>query len=78
MQSFLTRPHQIKVAYNSNRGAYSFQFSKSGKYLTYLGELFMNSKLVTGDKPAWFKITKHHYELDKFTCVYCLLANSPC
>ncbi|KAG9120730.1 hypothetical protein FRC07_003651 [Ceratobasidium sp. 392] len=57
---------KINVAYKPEKGAYSLQFAKSGKYLTWLDEPRMNNKLVTGDKPRYFKIAKHEYYEDLF------------
>jgi len=59
--------HKIKVVYNSDKGGYAFQFANSGKYLTWINEPSMNNKLVTGDKPRYFRITPHEYEKDKYT-----------
>ncbi|KAF8600445.1 hypothetical protein BDV93DRAFT_525452 [Ceratobasidium sp. AG-I] len=59
--------HKINIVYNSSQGAYAFKFAASGKCLTFLGEPGMNNKLVTGDKPRYFKISKHEYEQDKYT-----------
>lgn len=58
---------QIKIAYKSDKGGYALQFVKSGKYLTWNDEPSMNNKLVTGDKPRYFRITPHDYERDKYT-----------
>ncbi|KAG8708609.1 hypothetical protein FRC09_001140 [Ceratobasidium sp. 395] len=60
--------HKIKAYYKDDKGAYSLQFEKSGKYLTWADEtLHMNTKLVVGDKPRYFKIAKHQFEEDKFS-----------
>ncbi|CAE6461115.1 unnamed protein product [Rhizoctonia solani] len=57
---------KIKVTYNSERGAYSLQFEKSKKYLTFEREPSRNNKLVDGDKPRYFKIDKHSYYADHY------------
>ncbi|KAF8600780.1 hypothetical protein BDV93DRAFT_510631 [Ceratobasidium sp. AG-I] len=58
---------KIAIKYNADRGAYSLKFTKSGKFLTHADEpLHPNIKMVDGDKPAYFKITPHEYEKDKF------------
>ncbi|KEP47090.1 hypothetical protein V565_168650 [Rhizoctonia solani 123E] len=44
--------------------AYSFQFEKSEKYLTFEGMPSMNNKLLDGDKPRYFKIEEHPYHPD--------------
>ncbi|KAG8751316.1 hypothetical protein FRC12_012509 [Ceratobasidium sp. 428] len=58
---------KINVLYKPEKGCYIFQFAKSKKYLTWEGDLKTNTKLIDGDKPSCFKITKHNYEEDKFT-----------
>ncbi|KAG8708610.1 hypothetical protein FRC09_001141 [Ceratobasidium sp. 395] len=57
---------KIKVNYNGDKGAYSLQFEKSKKYLSYTDVPAMNNKLIDGDKPRYFKITKHDYYPDQF------------
>ncbi|CAE6445587.1 unnamed protein product [Rhizoctonia solani] len=52
---------KIRVVFNQDRGAYSLQFEKSKKYITFGGEPSMNNKLLTGDKPRYFKIEQHPY-----------------
>ncbi|KAG9082631.1 hypothetical protein FS749_006704 [Ceratobasidium sp. UAMH 11750] len=58
--------HKIKVVYKHEKGAYTLQFEHSKEYLTWDGVPSQNNKLLTGDKPRYFKITQHHYETDKF------------
>ncbi|KAJ1301167.1 hypothetical protein OPQ81_003578 [Rhizoctonia solani] len=55
---------KIRVNYNQDKGAYSLQFEKSKKYLSFLGEPSMNNKLVPDDKPRYFKIERHPYYPD--------------
>ncbi|KAG8707089.1 hypothetical protein FRC09_002033 [Ceratobasidium sp. 395] len=57
---------KILVKHNDDKGAYSLQFEKSKKYLTYLNDPSMNNKLVDGDKPRYFKIAKHPYYPDQY------------
>ncbi|KAG8738962.1 hypothetical protein FRC12_016470 [Ceratobasidium sp. 428] len=60
---------KIQVAYKHEKGAYSFRFEKSKKYLTWEGDLRMNTKLIDGDKPRYFRITKHDFQEDGFTII---------
>ncbi|KAG8685088.1 hypothetical protein FRC11_011147 [Ceratobasidium sp. 423] len=57
---------KIKIKYNHDQGAYSLQFEKSGKYLTFEGMPRMNNKLLDGDKPRYFKIDQHPYGPDQY------------
>ncbi|KAB5591456.1 hypothetical protein CTheo_5101 [Ceratobasidium theobromae] len=50
---------KIEVKYNDSHGAYSFKFKASKKYITFNGQPSMNNKLLTGDKPRYFKIAQH-------------------
>lgn len=45
------------------------KFNHSKKFVTFLAQLHMNTKLVTGDKPRYFKIVKHESMEDKFEYV---------
>ncbi|QRV96125.1 hypothetical protein RhiJN_24143 [Ceratobasidium sp. AG-Ba] len=58
--------HKVVVKYNMDKNAYSFQFEKSKKFITYGNEPSMNNKLVLGDKPRYFTIRPHEYETDQF------------
>ncbi|CAE6498810.1 unnamed protein product [Rhizoctonia solani] len=53
--------NKIKLQYKEDKGAYSLQFEKSGKYLTFEGPPSINNKLLDGDKPRYFKIEAHPY-----------------
>ncbi|CAE6411121.1 hypothetical protein ACGC1H_006416 [Rhizoctonia solani] len=55
---------KIRIKYSHDKGAYSFQFEKSQKYLTFEGMPSMNNKLLDGDKPRYFKIEEHPYHPD--------------
>ncbi|CAE6426308.1 unnamed protein product [Rhizoctonia solani] len=57
---------KIKIKYNQDKGAYSLQFEKSGKYLTFEGSPSINNKLLDGDKPRYFKIAQHPYASDQY------------
>ncbi|CAE6484085.1 unnamed protein product [Rhizoctonia solani] len=57
---------KIRIKYNHDQGAYSLQFEKSGKYLTFDGLPAMNNKLLDGDKPRYFKIEQHPYSPDQY------------
>ncbi|CCO36410.1 hypothetical protein RSOLAG1IB_11654 [Rhizoctonia solani AG-1 IB] len=57
---------KILVRFNPDRGAYSLQFEKSKKYLTFEREPFPNNKLLDGDKPRYFKIEQHPYAPDQY------------
>ncbi|CUA73470.1 hypothetical protein RSOLAG22IIIB_10829 [Rhizoctonia solani] len=57
---------RVKIAYSEERGAYSIQFEKSGKYVAYNGAPTMNNKLLDGDKPCYFKIEKHEYSPEQY------------
>lgn len=60
---------QFHVKYSHERGGYSFK-THSGQYVTYLEHhLQMNTKLTTGDKPRYFKIEKHEYQVDDYVYV---------
>ncbi|KAF8752394.1 hypothetical protein RhiXN_11052 [Rhizoctonia solani] len=58
--------HKIVVKWNEERGGYSLQFKKSGKYLAFEGPPGINNKLLDGDKPRYFKITEHVYDSEKY------------
>ncbi|KAG9086942.1 hypothetical protein FS749_003269 [Ceratobasidium sp. UAMH 11750] len=57
---------KISAVYKAERGGYALQFEKSKKYLTWVEALRMNTKLVAGDKPRHFQITRHDYQEDMF------------
>ncbi|QRW10446.1 hypothetical protein RhiLY_09445 [Ceratobasidium sp. AG-Ba] len=54
---------KIAVKFNVEKG-YTFQFTKSKKYITFDGPPSINNKLLDGDKPRYFKIEQHPYQLD--------------
>ncbi|CEL62831.1 hypothetical protein RSOLAG1IB_12581 [Rhizoctonia solani AG-1 IB] len=57
---------KIRIKFNGDRGGYSLQFEKSGKYFTFEGSPFPNNKLLDGDKPRYFKIQKHEFYPDMY------------
>ncbi|KAB5591458.1 hypothetical protein CTheo_5103 [Ceratobasidium theobromae] len=57
---------KIEVRFNQERGAYSFKFAASKKYITYEGEPSTNNKLCTGDKPRYFRIVQHEYYPEQY------------
>ncbi|CUA77382.1 hypothetical protein RSOLAG22IIIB_12716 [Rhizoctonia solani] len=57
---------RIKIKYSEDQGAYSLQFEKSGKYLTFEGLPALSNKLLDGDKPRYFKNEQQPYGPDKY------------
>ncbi|CAE6411109.1 hypothetical protein ACGC1H_006415 [Rhizoctonia solani] len=57
---------RIRIQYNHDRGAFSLQFEKSKKFMSFEGMPSMNNKLLDADKPRYFKIERHEYAPEQY------------